>query len=94
MKSLTTYKKWCYSRASPACQNIIERDTYYQRESISNIAQEIGYVMTTTNDIKIYDNYVANIKKVTPADVKRVADKYLGKINQQFPLSCLKAPEK
>ncbi len=60
-------------------KNIIERDTYYQRESISNIAQEIGYVMTTTNDIKIYDDYVANIKKVTPADVKRVADKYLGK---------------
>lgn len=60
-------------------KNIIERDTYYQRESISNIAQEIGYVMTTTNDIKIYDDYVANIKKVTPADVKRVADKYLGR---------------
>ena len=35
--------------------------------------------MTTTNDIKIYDDYVANIKKVTPADVKRVADKYLGR---------------
>ena len=60
-------------------KNIIERDTYYQRESISNIAQEIGYVMTTTNDIKIYDDYVANIKKVTPAEVKRAAEKYLGK---------------
>lgn len=60
-------------------KNVIERDTYYQRESISNIAQEIGYVMTTTNDIKIYDDYVANIKKVTPADVKRVANKYLCK---------------
>lgn len=60
-------------------KNIIERDTYYQRESISNIAQEIGYVMTTTNDIKIYDDYVANIKKVTPIEVKRAAEKYLGK---------------
>lgn len=60
-------------------KNLIERDTYYERESISNIAQEIGYVMTTTNDIGIYDNYVSNIKKVTPADVKRVANKYLGK---------------
>ncbi len=60
-------------------KNIIERDTYYQRESISNIAQEIGYVMTTTNDIKIYDDYVANIKKVTPAEVKHAAEKYLGK---------------
>ena len=60
-------------------KNIIERDTYYQRESISNIAQEIGYIMVTSdNNIKIYDDYVENIKKVTPADVKRVANKYLG----------------
>ncbi len=60
-------------------KNIIERDTYYQRESISNIAQEIGYVMVTSGDTKIYDNYVENIKKVTAQDVKRVANKYLGK---------------
>lgn len=60
-------------------KNIIERDTYYQRESISNIAQEIGYVSVTSGDIKIYDNYVDNIKKVTAQDVKRVAEKYLGK---------------
>lgn len=60
-------------------KNIIERDTYYNRESISNIAQEIGYIATTAGDIKIYDNYIENIKKVTPQDVKRVAEKYLGK---------------
>ncbi len=59
-------------------QNIIERDTYYARESISNIAQEIGYVMVTSGDIGIYENYVNNIKKVTPQEVKRVANKYLG----------------
>ncbi len=59
-------------------KNIIERDTYYERESVSNIAQEIGYVMVTGNDIGIYDDYVANIKKVTPEEVKRVANKYLG----------------
>ncbi len=60
-------------------KNIIERDTYYQRESVSNIAQELGYVMVTSGDIKVYDNYVSNIKKVTPQEVKRVAEKYLGK---------------
>ena len=59
-------------------KNIIERDTYYGRESISNIAQEIGYTMVITDDIKYYQNYVDNIKKVTPGDVKRVANKYLG----------------
>ena len=60
-------------------KNIIERDTYYQRESISNISQEIGYTMVTSGDIKVYDNYIENIKKVTLQDVKRVAEKYLGK---------------
>lgn len=59
-------------------QNIIVRDTYYARESISNIAQEIGYTMVTTDDIKFYKNYLDNIQKVTASDVKRVANKYLG----------------
>ncbi len=60
-------------------KNIIERDTYYARESISNIAGEIGYTYVTTDDIKYYETYLDNIKKVTAEDVKRVADKYLGK---------------
>ena len=60
-------------------KNIIERDTYYARESISNIANEIGYTFVTTDDIKYYENYIDNIKKVTADDVKRAANKYLGK---------------
>ena len=59
-------------------KNVIERDTYYARESVSNIAQEIGYIMVTSGDTAVYDNYVENIKKVTAADVKRVANNYLG----------------
>jgi len=59
-------------------KNIIERDTYYSRESISNIASEIGYTFVTTDDIKLYENYIDNIKKVTADEVKRVANKYLG----------------
>lgn len=59
-------------------KNIIERDTYYGRESISNIASEIGYTVALTGDVKFYENYLENIKKVTPQDVKRVANKYLG----------------
>lgn len=60
-------------------KNIIERDTYYARESISNIAGEIGYTYVTTDDIKYYDSYLENIKKVTADDVKNAANKYLGK---------------
>ncbi len=59
-------------------QNIIERDTYYARESISNIAGELGYTYVTTDDTKYYETYIENIKKVTVSDVKRVAQKYLG----------------
>lgn len=59
-------------------KNIIERNTYYSRESITNIATEIGYTVALTNDIKFYDNYLCNIKSVTKDDVKRVAEKYLG----------------
>lgn len=59
-------------------QNIIERNTYYSRESVSNISNEIGYTITLTGDMKFYNEYLNNIKKVTKEDVKRVAQKYLG----------------
>ncbi len=59
-------------------KNIIERDTYYSRESVSNIATEIGYTVALTNDIKFYDNYLDNIKNVTKEEIKRAANKYLG----------------
>ena len=60
-------------------QNIIERDTYFSRESVSNIAQEIGYTFVTTGDTKFYETYLDNIKKVTVNDVNKVLKKYLGK---------------
>ncbi len=59
-------------------KNIIERNTYYSRESVTNIATEIGYTMALTNDIKFYDNYLNNIKCVTKEQVKKAANKYLG----------------
>ena len=59
-------------------KNIIERETYYSRESITNIATEIGYTIALTNDIKFYDNYLDNIKCVSKDAVKKVANKYLG----------------
>lgn len=73
-------------------KNVIERSTYYERESISNIAGEIGYTYVTTDDIKFYQNYLENIKKVTAEDVKRVAIKYLDKnksaVSVALPMTC------
>ena len=59
-------------------KNIIERNTYYSRESITNIATEIGYTVALTDNMKFYDKYLDNIKAVSASDVKRVAEKYLG----------------
>ncbi len=58
-------------------KNIIERDTFYARESVSNIASEIGYTVTLTGNTSYYKNYLENINKVTSDDLKRVAKEYL-----------------
>ena len=58
-------------------KNVIERDTHYSRESISNISSEIGYTTVLTGNTKYYDEYLNDIKKVSLADVKRVANLYL-----------------
>ncbi|MDD3238270.1 MAG: pitrilysin family protein [Candidatus Gastranaerophilales bacterium] len=58
-------------------KKIVERDTYYSRESISNIANEIGYTMILTGDSDYYANYLNNMKKVTVQDVQNAAKQYL-----------------
>ena len=58
-------------------KSILERDTYYSRESISNISSEIGYTTILTDNPKYYDEYLSNIKKVSVSDIKKVANKYL-----------------
>ena len=60
-------------------KNMIERETYFARESVSSIAQEIGYTFVTTGDTKFYENYLNNIKKVSVSDVNNVLKKYLDK---------------
>jgi len=59
-------------------KNMIERETYYSRESVSNISSEIGYTVALTDDIKFYNNYLDNIKNVSKSDVQKAAQKYLG----------------
>lgn len=67
-------------------KNIIERDTYYSRESVSNIAGEIGYTITLTDNTDYYKNYLDNIRKVTVGDVKKVAKEYLNVNNAVISL--------
>ena len=58
-------------------KSIIEKDTYYSRESVSNIATGIGYTLALTDNPDYYRDYLNNIAKVTAEDVKRAANKYL-----------------
>lgn len=58
-------------------KSIIERDTYYERESIENISSGIGYTTVLTGNPKYYDEYLNKIKNVTAREVQAVARKYL-----------------
>ncbi len=58
-------------------KNIIERDTFYSRESVSNIANQLGYTFVASGDTEYYDNYLKNIQNVTAKEVKDVANRYL-----------------
>ena len=66
-------------------KNMIETSIYFNRESISDVAGEIGYNMLYWGNLKNYDEYVKNIKKVTKDDVVKVAKKYLK--NDTYALS-------
>lgn len=72
----------------------IEQDTYYARESTSNIASELGYIMALTGNPDFYKNYISNIKKVTAHDVQAVANKYLGVNKSAVSLALPKGSEK
>ncbi len=59
-------------------KNKIIQDTYYARESTSNIASELGYIMALTGSSNLYNSYIDGIKKVTASEVQSAAQKYLG----------------
>lgn len=59
-------------------KKMVEQETYYDRESTSNIATELGYTVTLTDNTDMYKNYVSDIKKVTAREVQVAAQKYLG----------------
>jgi len=59
-------------------KKMIEQETYYARESTSNIAKELGYIMALTGNADCYKNYITNINKVTSKEIQAAAQKYLG----------------
>lgn len=75
-------------------KKILIQNTYYSRESTSDIAGELGYILALTNSTEIYDNYVDNINKVTASDVKLAAQKYLGKNRSAVSIMLPKKNEK
>lgn len=58
-------------------KKVIEKDTLFSRESISDIADEIGYTLVVAGDYKYYTDYLKNINSVKTSDIQRVANKYL-----------------
>lgn len=74
-------------------KKMIESDTYYARESVTNIATEMGYITTISGDIQYYKDYIKNINKVSADDVKRVANKYLTQNNSAVSIVLPKSME-
>ena len=55
--------------------NMIKTSTYYSRESISNISNELGYLTLFWGNTWYYDNYLENIERVKKEDVIKIARK-------------------
>lgn len=58
-------------------KNMIETATYYSRESITNISDEMGYCALMSGGMDFYDTYLDKLKKVKQKDVVKAAKKYL-----------------
>lgn len=63
-----------------AAKNQLEASLIFQNDSVSDQGEQIGYYNTLIS-YKYLDTLIPNIKKVTPEDVKRVADKYFSTDN-------------
>ncbi|MBR5304656.1 MAG: insulinase family protein [Candidatus Gastranaerophilales bacterium] len=69
-------------------KNQIKTDTYYSRESISNISEDLGYDFTFSKNPNYYENYLKNIDKVTKNEIINCAKKYL--ILDKYALSIIR----
>lgn len=68
-------------------KEIIQRQTYYSRESNANIATQLGILTLLTGSPAEYNEYLTHINNVSASDLKRVAKKYLNR--QQSAISTI-----
>ncbi|MBE9531757.1 MAG: insulinase family protein, partial [Proteobacteria bacterium] len=55
----------------------LESDFIFERETMEGKASQLGYYDTISNSLDFEDKYIRGIRSVTPADIKRVIEKYL-----------------
>ncbi len=73
-------------------KTILRTNTEYQRQTTSNVAEELGFAVFYYNGPKLYDEYLKQINKVELKDVLRVANKYLN--NDKTAVSAVLPPKK
>ncbi|MBQ2644759.1 insulinase family protein [bacterium] len=62
-------------------KKMLERETMYARESVSDTASEIGYSTLITDDWNFYDEYLKKLNTIKANDIKNAAKKYLNSNN-------------
>lgn len=65
-------------------KNMIKASYVYGTETAQGRARQIGNAQTLTNDPDFSDKFLANVDKVTNADVKRVLEKYISGKRRSF----------
>ena len=65
-------------------------ESIYGRETTEGLASALGSDYISTGDVDFSNTYVAGIRKVTAADIQRVARQYLR--NERYTFACLRPP--
>jgi zinc protease len=58
-------------------RTILESDAIYQAETVQGLARKLGFYSVIAGDLGYESRYYGALAKITPADVRRVAEKYL-----------------
>jgi len=77
MKEVEKLKQGITQEELKRAKTQLQRQFLYSSESTENIANSIGYVMTTSGNIDYYTKYIENLNKITANDVKQAVNTYL-----------------